>query len=152
MDFRIGRPISLRSFAFVFVQFACLGLMALTGPLFPSNPLLLLVELAGISLGLWAVFTIGIGKFHALPDPLQHSRLVTRGPFRLIRHPMYLGLLVMTAPLVAAEFTLLRLALWLGLLADLVLKLNYEEGLLAARLEGYKEYQGRSYRLIPFVY
>ena len=41
---------------------------------------------------------------------------------------------------------------WLVLLADLLLKLNYEEGLLAVRLTGYREYQRQSYRLIPFVY
>lgn len=141
-----------KSFALVLVQFLCLGLIALTGPIFPANIFLLILELAGIGLGVWAVFTVGIGNFHIAPDPLQHSRLVTRGPYRLIRHPMYLGLLLMTLPLVVSAFTVVRLAIWLALLADLLLKLNYEEGLLVARLEGYKEYMGQSYRLIPLIY
>ncbi len=148
----MGQPAIMKSVAFVIVQFLCLGLIAVTGPIFPANILLLMVELSGIGLGVWAVFSIGIGNFHVAPDPLKHSQLVTRGPYRLIRHPMYLGLLLVTLPLVVSALTPLRLAIWLVLLADLLLKLNYEEGLLAARLEGYSEYRKRSYRLIPLIY
>ena len=141
-----------KSVTFVVVQFICLGLIALTGPLFPGNTLLLATELIGLGLGIWAVFTMGIGNFNVTPDPLRGSRLVRRGPYRLIRHPMYLALLLVTLPLVIAAFTPLRLAIWIVLLTDLLFKLNYEERMLAAWLEGYREYMGRSYRLIPFVY
>lgn len=142
----------LKSFTLVVVQFLCLGLIAATGPLFPANVLLLAVEFSGLGLGIWAVLTMGLGNFNVAPDPLRWSRLVTHGPYRLIRHPMYLSLLLITLPLVGTDFSGLRLEIWLVLLADLLLKLNYEEDLLAARLTGYCEYQHQSYRLIPFVY
>lgn len=142
----------LKSLSLVVIQFVCLGLLAVTGPLFPANALLLAVELVGLGLGIWAVLTIGIGHFNVAPDPLRWSRLVTHGPYRLIRHPMYLALLLVTLPLVAAEFSAVWLAVWLVLLTDLVLKLQYEESLLAVRLIGYQEYQHHSYRLIPFIY
>jgi len=142
----------LKSFTFVIIQFACLGLIAITGPIFPGNKLLLTVELLGLALGIWAVFVMGIGNFNVTPDPLKSSRLVTRGPYRFIRHPMYLALLLVTLPLVATEFSVLRLAIWLALFIDLVVKLNYEEGILMTRLEGYRDYRQRSYRLIPFIY
>jgi protein-S-isoprenylcysteine O-methyltransferase Ste14 len=127
-------------------------LIAITGPLFPGNKLLLAVELLGLALGIWAVVTMGIGNFNVTPDPLKSSRLVTQGPYRFIRHPMYLALLLVTLPLVATKFSLLRLAIWLVLLIDLVVKLNYEEGMLTARIEGYRDYKQQSYRLIPFIY
>ena len=148
----MSQPGTLKSVTFVLIQFLCLGLIAITGPWFPGNILLLTVELVGLGLGIWAIFTIGVGNFNVTPDPLQSSRLVTRGPYRLIRHPMYLALLLATLPLLAAEFSLLRAAFWLALLVDLLVKLNYEEGLLTAQLKGYGEYKQKSYRLIPFIY
>lgn len=142
----------LKSFTFVIIQFSCLGLIAITGPIFPDNKLLLAVEFLGLALGSWAVFVMGIGNFNVTPDPLKSSRLVTRGPYRFIRHPMYLALLLVTLPLVATKFSVLRLAIWLVLFIDLVVKLNYEEGILMTRLEGYRDYKQRSYHLIPFIY
>jgi protein-S-isoprenylcysteine O-methyltransferase Ste14 len=141
-----------KSLLFVVVQFACLGLIVLSGPIFPANPALLGMELLGLGLGAWAILTMRIGHFNIAPDPLSWSKLVTIGPYELIRHPMYLSLLLTTLPLIINSFSFLRLFLWLGLLINLVLKLNYEEGLLIDSLDGYAEYTEKSFRLIPFIY
>lgn len=148
----MSTPSTLKSVTFVVVQFLSLGLILLTGPILPANLLLLGLEIAGLGLGLWAVFAAGIGNFNVTPEPVRGGQFFRGGPYRLIRHPMYLALLLTTLPLVIAEFSVLRGLVWIVLLVDLVLKLNYEEGLLAAELEGYREYMQGTYRLIPFVY
>ncbi len=142
----------IKSILFVAIQFVCLGLIAFTGPLFPANETLLLIELLGLGLGVWATLTMRIGNFNITPDPLNWSKLVTSGPYRLIRHPMYLALLLTTLPLVINDFDLFRIVIWLVLLIDLLLKLNYEENLLATELTGYDQYMRKSARLIPFLY
>lgn len=142
----------MKSILFVVIQFACLGLIAITGPLLPDQPLLLGIEFLGIGLGIWAIFSMRIGNFNITPDPLKWSQLVTKGPYRFIRHPMYLALLLVTLPLLINAFDLLRLIIWLVLLIDLLLKLNYEEKLLSNRVVGYKDYSQRSARLIPYIY
>ena len=141
-----------KSLTFVAIQFICLGLIAVTGPLFPSNEILLMIELLGLGLGIWAVFSMRIGNFNIVPDPLARSKLVTTGPYRLIRHPMYLALLLTTLPLVIYDFDLFRIVIWLVLLFNLLLKLNYEENLLVIELAGYDQYIRKSARLIPFLY
>ncbi len=141
-----------KSLTFVAIQFISLGLIAVTGPIFPSNVFLLVIELLGLGLGIWAVYIMRIGNFNITPDPLTRSKLVTSGPYRLIRHPMYLALLLTTLPLVINEFELIRVIIWLILLIDLLLKLNYEENLLVVKLAGYDQYIKQSFRLIPFLY
>ncbi|MFC1922924.1 methyltransferase family protein [Chloroflexota bacterium] len=142
----------VKSTLFVAIQFVCLGLIAFTGLLFPANEILLLIELLGLGLGVWATLTMRIGNFNITPDPLNWSKLVTFGPYRRIRHPMYLALLLTTLPLVINDFDLFRIVIWLVLLIDLLLKLNYEENLLAIELTGYDQYMRKSARLIPFLY
>lgn len=142
----------LKSILFVLVQFTCLALIAVTGSLIPSNTLLLGIECLGIGLGVWAILTMRIGNFNITPDPLKWSQLVTKGPYRFIRHPMYLALLLTTLPLVINDFDPLRVTVWFVLLIDLLLKINYEEKLLAAALEGYDHYVRHSARLIPYIY
>jgi len=93
-----------KSLTFVAIQFISLGLIAVTGPIFPSNIYLLMIELLGLGLGIWAVYRMRIGNFNIVPDPLARSKLVTAGPYRLIRHPMYLALLLSTLPLVINDF------------------------------------------------
>ena len=141
-----------KSLTFVAIQFISLGLIAVTGPIFPSNEYLLVIELLGLGLGIWAVFTMRIGNFNIVPDPLSRSELVTAGPYRFIRHPMYLALLLTTLPLVINDFDLFRMVIWLVLLIDILLKLNYEENLLETKLVGYDQYMHKSARLIPFLY
>jgi len=142
----------LLSYGLVAIQLLCLGLIALSGPLFAANPALLLLEGAAGLLGLWAIGTMGVGNFNVTPDVKHLARLVTGGPYRHIRHPMYTALLMGSLSLVLDAFSFLRLALWLVLLVDLLVKLNYEEQLLSRDLEGYSTHLQRTKRLIPFLY
>jgi protein-S-isoprenylcysteine O-methyltransferase Ste14 len=80
-------------------------------------------------------------------------RVVTAGPYRVVRHPMYAGtiLFFLGVPLLLGAWYGLAFAPVLtGLLAVRALM---EERMLTARLEGYPAYAARvRYRLIPFVW
>jgi len=112
----------------------------------------MLVECAGLFLGLLAVFQMGIGNFNITPRLKNGGVFVSSGIYSIIRPPMYLAQLVFLIPLVIDYFTYLRLAVWLLLLFVLFLKMNFEEKSLASHFEGYSEYMEKTRRLVPFIY
>lgn len=141
----------MKSYLLVGVQLAGIGWLLLTGPWLAMPPAIWL-EFAGVGVLAWAVLTMKPNRVTPLPELRRDAKLVTRGPYRWVRHPMYTGVLLATLALVVNKFTLVRAAVWLGLLADLLLKLNYEETLLAQCFLEYAAYRQRTRRLLPFVY
>jgi protein-S-isoprenylcysteine O-methyltransferase Ste14 len=140
------------SYTLVFVQFAALLVIAFSGPLLLRQPLSLALAVAAILLGLWAILAMRPGYFNILPDPKPNGRLVRAGPYRWIRHPMYAALLLLSLALVLNAPSWWRGLVWLLLLVNLLVKLNYEESLLAKLHPEYSSYQAQSRRLVPFLY
>jgi protein-S-isoprenylcysteine O-methyltransferase Ste14 len=115
--------------------------------------------IAAGALGAWALSANRPGNFNIRPEPKSGGRLVTGGPYRYVRHPMYLALLLATAGFAAgyADFAiwrasdLARAAAWLGLAAVLHAKSGIEERALRALYPDYAEYARRTKRVIPFL-
>jgi protein-S-isoprenylcysteine O-methyltransferase Ste14 len=110
----------------------------------------LVVALAGVLLFLWAYRTMG-RSFTPFPRPLASAELVVSGPFRLVRHPVYGGLLLVLAGaslafgLAGLVGTALLAALWWR-------KSVFEERLLVERYAGYATYRAHvRRRFLPFV-
>jgi protein-S-isoprenylcysteine O-methyltransferase Ste14 len=86
-------------------------------------------------------------------EVVAEQRVISTGPYALVRHPMYIGALVM---LVGVP---LALGSWWGLLAIipmiivLILRLLDEEKFLAKNLAGYRDYQSKvRYHLFPLIW
>jgi protein-S-isoprenylcysteine O-methyltransferase Ste14 len=102
--------------------------------------------------GLWAITSIRLRNFRVLPDPRRNAVLVTRGPYRWIRHPMYTALLVYTLAQTIDAAVLTNWIAWGVLLIDLVLKLRYEERELLNRFPDYGADRKRTKKLAPGVW
>lgn len=138
-------------YTLVAIQFAVLLYLAASGPWLGRDwPLLL--EVAGIGLGLWALAAMRAGKLNITPAVRPGAHLVSRGPYRWIRHPMYTSLLLVGLGLVWNAPSPLRWTAWAILAAALLVKLHYEERLLTAAFAAYPAYQARTKRLIPYLY
>jgi protein-S-isoprenylcysteine O-methyltransferase Ste14 len=85
--------------------------------------------------------------------PRPEDRMVTSGPYRVIRHPMYAAVLSIAFGLALLTQSLIGLAV-LGIYLVLIhLLIPIEEArLLSAYGEGYAAYRRDTRRLVPFVY
>ena len=107
---------------------------------------------AGIALGTWALFANRPGNFNFRPEPREGGVLITHGPYRWIRHPMYLGLLLVSAGLGGIIDSFHGWMLSLTLLGALLIKASFEDRWMAQVHPGWAAYQARTRGFIPFIY
>ncbi len=142
----------LKSFILVGLQFLFILLLLASTP-WRNLPVVSYVLIGlSIALILWATWTMKKSTLRIFPQPAQSATLVVNGPYRFIRHPMYMSILLGTIGLLAARFSWLRLIYTMLLLGVLMVKLLWEEEMLSLKFEDYKEYQKKSARLLPFVF
>ncbi|MCB0063076.1 MAG: isoprenylcysteine carboxylmethyltransferase family protein [Caldilineaceae bacterium] len=144
--------ISVKSVLLVTIQLGAILAIFATGPLFASSPALLFLELLGGGVGLWALVAMRLTTFSVLPDVKRAGELTRRGPYRWIRHPMYLAVLLVTGALVLDQPTSLRMGIEVVLLIDILVKIGYEEALLLRHYPAYAAYRQATKRLLPYVY
>jgi protein-S-isoprenylcysteine O-methyltransferase Ste14 len=83
----------------------------------------------------------------------EGQKVVSTGPYALVRHPMYGWALVMTAGIPLALGSWWGLAMLVPAVAGIVARLSHEERFLAKSLPGYAEYMHRvPHRLVPLVW
>lgn len=107
-----------------------------------------LLIVGGIGFALYALLWLG-RSLSMLPEA---RRLVTSGPYRVIRHPLYLG-----EAIALVGVTLQYLSPWaVGLLALQCVfqleRMRYEELVLSSVFPEYRDYAARTARLLPGVY
>lgn len=111
----------------------------------------LLYALGG-ALRIAPVFVLG-SRFSGLVAIQPGHRLMTTGLYSRIRHPSYLGMLVLCLGWALAFGSLLGVAPVALILIPLVARINSEERLLAQQFaDEYEAYRARTSRLIPGIY
>jgi len=146
------KSFKLRGYLLVAIQILCLIFIFTSGFPIAYHPILLVLEIVGFMLGIWAVAIMDICNLNIAPYIKKDAHLVMHGPYRSIRHPMYSAALLIIWPLIIDQFSLWRFAAGVILSVDLMIKMLYEETLLIKHFAEYKAYMKRTSRLIPFIF
>ena len=110
--------------------------------------------LAGTSIALAALTLLHnrLGNFNIHPTPKVHGVLVTTGPYRWIRHPMYTSVLLGGAALAWPSGLLVGWVAWSALAIVLLKKSKLEERWMCEKHPGYATYMLRSKRFFPWLF
>lgn len=131
-------------------QFILLILLALTTNWRAVHLFALPFFVASFFLAAWALKVMRLGHFNIRPAIKEGALLVTHGPYRFIRHPMYASVLLAALGLLLITFSWLRLGIFFVLWLVLYLKLRIEEELLARHFPDYSSYKKRSKMVFPW--
>jgi protein-S-isoprenylcysteine O-methyltransferase Ste14 len=135
-DWRIAAPLSAR-----FIPDHCMA--SFTG---------LVIQAAGLGFALWAQKHLG-SNWSAQVTLAEDHQLIRSGPYRIVRNPMYLGILAGmfgTAVVIGELRAFLAAA---AVLAALLWKIKVEEEMLSRYFgEGYRTYKKDVKSIIPFIY
>lgn len=127
-----------------------LGLI-ISRKIFSPSPLVLAPQAAALLLMIWARFTFGRRSFHAAANPTEGG-LVTTGPYRFIRHPIYTAVCLFVVPAVITHWSAVSILCGTLVLAAALLRIFLEEKLLVARYPEYRQYAAHTPRMIPFIF
>ena len=137
---------------YVIIQFSLLFYMGYNTDWTKSNYISLILFCLSISLGLWALFSMGLKNLSVFPNPKKNAEMQIRGPYRLIRHPMYTAVLLFSIAMYFMKPSWYMFVALMFLLVDLIFKLRFEERLLMQKFQDYNTYKKTTYCLIPFIY
>jgi len=119
-------------------------------------PLWLIVAGQAVAVaGNWMVFRVmKANSFAASVIQVEaEQKVISSGPYAIVRHPMYSGMLVtmLATPLALGSYV--ALPVFALMIPVLVFRLTYEEKVLRRELAGYAEYCERTrFRIVPFVW
>lgn len=109
------------------------------------------IGIAGFGIALVAAFNLG-KNLTPLPRPKENAELIQSGLYRLVRHPIYFGVIMMSAGWGLVQQSAL---VWVYVLIIIIffdIKSRKEEQWLVGRFSAYTDYQGQVRKLIPWIY
>ncbi len=134
---------------YLLIVVALIPLVYIQG-VFSTSPVVITVQTLAVALMIWARIAFGARSFHFAADPTKGG-IVTTGPYRLIRHPIYAAILYFTLAGVAANRSWMNVVLLAVVCLGVGIRIYCEERLVVIEYPEYSEYAKRTKRIVPFV-
>ena len=118
----------------------------------PVAALGLAVQATGLGLRTWSMRTLSESYTRTLRVS-NEQEVVDRGPYRHVRHPGYLGSLLIWTGFALSSCSIPVVGAVAGLIVPAyVRRIETEEALLERKLHGYAAYRSRTRRLVPALW
>jgi protein-S-isoprenylcysteine O-methyltransferase Ste14 len=127
------------------------GLVLLTSPEGASGWLLsvsLVFMLTGTAFATYAISYLG----RSISLMAEARALVTGGPYRFVRHPLYLGEQIAVFGVILQCLSIFAVSLLVLQMCFQFYRMSCEEKILSATFPGYAAYARHTYRILPGIY
>lgn len=147
----MGQMIRTASIAGYILMVGGLVGLILRRQVFSTAPIVIILQVCALALMLWARRTFGRRSFHVSAAPTEGG-LVTGGPYRWIRHPIYAAVCLFAWACVAGHPSLFSTGMAVLVMCGSLVRIVREERLLEERYPEYRAYARRTRRLIPYIF
>lgn len=106
----------------------------------------------GSILGVLTLCYNKIGNFSVYPEIKKQAILITTGPYRYVRHPMYTSLIIMMIGIALYNYHWLNVVGVVMVVGAVINKANSEEKLLLMKFPEYANYQQKTLRFLPYIF
>ena len=123
--------------------------LLLTGNLFSIN-LFLVAQVLAIAMMPWARRSFQPGQFNIHAEP-KEGQMISSGPYKYIRHPMYASALVIIWSGILGHFSYLNLVIGVIVTVVISIRIMIEEQYLRAHYPEYLDFSRKTKMIIPFI-
>jgi len=116
--------------------------------LFAHSPPAIAFQVGAVLLMIWARLTFGLRSFHAAANPTGGG-LIATGPYRFLRHPIYVSICLFVWAGVLDHLSLLSISLGTLATASAIVRMICEEYFLIQRYPEYPGYMRETKRFLP---
>jgi len=134
------------------IQLLSIAYIIVTGPVITENLIVLSFEVLAIFLIVWTLWTIQFEKFSLHNPKLKKNRLIPKGPFAYVRHPVYTAFLILAVCWIINYISLSRILVFVILVVSIILTVAHYENILSRNLNDFSLYKQKTYKLFPFIY
>lgn len=134
----------------LFFVIAVVVLLAITGDLFSSSVIVIAAQLLAVGILIWARRSFPTKTFRVDATPSTQT-VIRRGPYRVIRHPMYSAALLFIWAGVFSHPSLWTVAIGSFVTIIAALRVVFEERFLRSRYPEYAAYARVTKAIIPYV-
>jgi len=109
------------------------------------------IQILSVLLMIWARIIFGFKSFHASANTYK-KKLVTKGPYKWLRHPIYAAVIYFFLACIISYPTIKTIIAVTVIVASTIVRMLLEEKSLFENFADYKAYYTQTKRFIPFVF
>ncbi|MFN8402916.1 MAG: isoprenylcysteine carboxylmethyltransferase family protein [Anaerolineales bacterium] len=125
--------------------------LLLSKNLLSPSPLIIAIQVLALALGVWARRTFQAGQFSTHAE-VKDGQLLVKGPYQVIRHPIYTTVLTLVWSSVAGHPSLTTVIISVFMTIVTIARISTEEEFLRTHYPAYEEYARKTKRIIPYIF